>query len=307
MNINKRERGFCTDRFCSILGMGAAILGGSLVSGLLGQSSANNATSASNAASKASLAEQKRQFDLGRRALAPYRKAGLNALNEYKEGISPNTNMYGSFQNDSKIPQFQGGDRYRWDQSEDAGFQFTRDQALQATERQQNAGGNQFSGNILAALQDRAGGVAAQYSAQQRAAGLGESQANYGRGLTEYQTDNARNRDMYGRALGQYGLDVSRNTDAYGRDQNYLNQLGGLASSGQNAATQSGNLGANYANTASNTMMGNAANTGQLAMQGANSLNNAVQSGIGNALQYNYLQNNPWRPTDLNGFSASGR
>jgi len=337
------------------MGAAAGIIGGSVVSGLLGKKSSDKARKSSDRAAMASLAEQKRQYDLGRNDLAPYREAGTNALSQYQAGISPNTNMYGAFQNDSQVPQYQNQigappeyqntagappefsdrSRFSWDTNaleNDPGYQFTRDQALQSTQRQQNAGGNQFSGNILAALQDRAGGLAASYGQQFRNSALNESNTNYGRsmgeygadtarnqdiygrGVTDYGINNARNQDMYGRGvtdyglaaqgnqqqyardLGQYGLDVSRNTDSYNRDQNYLGQLAGLAGSGQNAATTSGGLGANYANAATNTMMGNAANTGSLAMQGANSLNSAVQGGIGNYLTYDYLQNNPTRP-----------
>jgi hypothetical protein len=44
----------------------------------------------------------------------------------------------------------------------DPGYQFARDQALQATQRATGTGGYQGSGNVLTALQDRASGLAQQ-------------------------------------------------------------------------------------------------------------------------------------------------
>jgi len=55
-----------------------------------------------------------------------------------------------------------GQDRARALFQTDPGYQFARDQALQATERQSGTGGFQGSGNVLAALEDRASGLAQQ-------------------------------------------------------------------------------------------------------------------------------------------------
>jgi len=58
------------------LAIGGAILGGSVISGLMGQKSAGKQASAARAAT----AEERRQFDLQWNAQAPYREAGVNAL-----------------------------------------------------------------------------------------------------------------------------------------------------------------------------------------------------------------------------------
>jgi hypothetical protein len=55
-----------------------------------------------------------------------------------------------------------GQDRARALFQTDPGYQFARDQALQATERQSGTGGGQYSGNVLSALEDRASGLAQQ-------------------------------------------------------------------------------------------------------------------------------------------------
>lgn len=55
-----------------------------------------------------------------------------------------------------------GQDRARALFQTDPGYQFARDQALQATQRATGTGGYQGSGNVLTALQDRASGLAQQ-------------------------------------------------------------------------------------------------------------------------------------------------
>ena len=55
-----------------------------------------------------------------------------------------------------------GQDRARALFQTDPGYQFARDEALKATERQQGTGGYQGSGNVLTALQNRASGLAQQ-------------------------------------------------------------------------------------------------------------------------------------------------
>ena len=55
-----------------------------------------------------------------------------------------------------------GQDRARALFQTDPGYQFARDQALQATDRTTGTGGFQGSGNVLAALEDRASGLAQQ-------------------------------------------------------------------------------------------------------------------------------------------------
>jgi hypothetical protein len=166
--------------------------------------------------------------------------------------------MYGEFQGGSAVPQYSNnttppeyqnmagappqyqatggyggfgqGDRFEWDSNallNDPGFQFTKDQALQATTRQQNAGGNQFSGNILAALQDRGGGLAASYGQDFRRSAANENAMNYGRDVGEYGMDVARNQDMYNRNVQNYGIDAARNQDVYGRGVQDYNILAG--------------------------------------------------------------------------------
>jgi hypothetical protein len=55
-----------------------------------------------------------------------------------------------------------GQDRARALFQTDPGYEFARKEALRAVERQSGTGGGQYSGNVLAALQDRASGLAQQ-------------------------------------------------------------------------------------------------------------------------------------------------
>lgn len=57
-----------------------AIAGGAAISGIMGHEAAGKASRATARASKASIAEQRRQFDVSRADRAPYRAAGREAL-----------------------------------------------------------------------------------------------------------------------------------------------------------------------------------------------------------------------------------
>lgn len=63
---------------------------GSIAGGLLGSNAAGNAADAQVAASGAATAEQRRQFDLIRSDLAPFREQGVNALLQFaQENLGP--------------------------------------------------------------------------------------------------------------------------------------------------------------------------------------------------------------------------
>jgi len=207
--------------------------------------------------------------------------------------------MYDEFEGGNRFTgdRFSGG-RVNWDTNallNDPGYQFTRDQALQGTQRAQNAGGNAVSGNVLAALQDRAGGVSAQWGDMYRRANLAENNENYGRSYNEsnlnYGRDIGENELNYGRDVGEWNMNErGRNMDMYGRDQNYLNRLEGLSRGGQNAAAQQGS-----------TIMNSGAQQGGYAVQGGaadasawTGLNNAAQGGVANYLTHDLYKNNPY-------------
>lgn len=184
-----------------------------------------------------------------RTAIRTGTNAGVNALNPYSNlGL----NALGDFNAASRAP-IEG---FEFNLETDPGYRFIRDEALQATRRGNNAGGYQDSGNILAALQDRAGGVASRYT-----------------------------NEAFGRQL------ASSDTN-FNRDQAGLNRLRDLVGIGGQAANSISNLRANEGANIANVWQG-AANAGQQQNQFAlNSANNAIQGYAGNNMLLNLLNNN---------------
>jgi len=94
------------------------------------------------------------------------------------------------------------------------------------------------------------------------------------------------------KALTRFGNDYgsTKAAESYNRfitnQGNQYSRLSGLVGSGQNAANMTGNLGAQYAGAAGNTMMGigNAQAAGQIG------LGNAANTGLNNYGQYQLLQ-----------------
>jgi len=254
MNIKTRQRGFNPDnQYCSILGavLGGAAAGiaGSLFGGSKSDSGASDATREQRRQYDLTRKDMKPWMTAGQNALGDYQNAlgqqtpmyGAFAapagsdLPTYQSGAGQlqYQNLAGApptYQNLAGAPPeyqatggygaFGQGDRFNWDTNallNDPGYQFTRDQALQGTERAENALGNQNSGGILTALQDRAGGVAAQYGQDFRRTAAAENAMNYGRDVGEYGMGVARNQDIYNRNTQDYGIQSARNQDIYGR------------------------------------------------------------------------------------------
>lgn len=109
----------------------ATLAGANLASGLLGARAANRAADAQRDATMAGIAEQRRQFDLGREDMAPYRQAGTDALGRLSQLIS----SYRPFD----------GEELRTD----PGFQFGLREGLGAVEQGAAARGGLFSGKTL--------------------------------------------------------------------------------------------------------------------------------------------------------------
>lgn len=105
----------------------------------------------------AATAEQQRQFDLAREDTAPWREVGHSALNQLAA-------LYGLRQSGAIDPatgtaeQVAAPDYSAFYQSPD--YQFARDEAMRGIERSAAARGGLASGNTLAALQERASGLA---------------------------------------------------------------------------------------------------------------------------------------------------
>jgi len=135
-----------------VIGTTAAIIGGSVIAGGLGLAASGKVARASRRAgelgfeaSEASIAEQRRQFDIAQELTAPRRAAEEEAINSLRGllGLGGAPPDFSAF-------------------AQTPGFQFTREEALRATERGAAARGGLVSGGTLAELQGRAAGLAGQ-------------------------------------------------------------------------------------------------------------------------------------------------
>ena len=129
--------------------------GASLVGGLLGSRAAGRAADAQVGASQAAVGEQRRQFDLLRADLAPFREQGVNGLNQFAQSV------LGPLE---ATPA----------------FQFQLDQGVNALDRSAASRGKLLSGQQVKAVQQFGQGLASQESNNQlnrlaSLAGIGQS------------------------------------------------------------------------------------------------------------------------------------
>lgn len=107
----------------------SAVVGGTVVSGVLQSNAAGDAADAQREGTAASVGEQRRQFDLTREDYAPFRDAGKRALTQLESDINaPVTSA---------------------DVMSDPGYQFGLTQGQQALDRKFAAGGGRISGAAL--------------------------------------------------------------------------------------------------------------------------------------------------------------
>lgn len=165
------------------LSLGAGLLGlgaTTLLSSLLGARAAKKAAQAQARAAESGISEQRRQFDIAQYQLAPFREAGVTALNQQQTLLG----LKGT-------PEEQQGAFSAF--ADSPGQQFLRSQQERALVRNASATGNLGGGNVKTALQQQA----------------------FGRAQTDYQTQ--------------------------------LNRLAAISGTGQTAATNLGQFGANTA------------------------------------------------------------
>ena len=143
------------------IGTGAAILGGSLISGALGASSSRSAARAQQQATDAATAEQRRQFDTSRADMMPWLESGREGLND--------------------LNRLASGDMSRF--FTDPGYNFARTEGMRGIERSAAARGGATGGNALRALSQFNQGLASQqfgdfYNRTAARAGVGQTTAN---------------------------------------------------------------------------------------------------------------------------------
>jgi hypothetical protein len=147
-----------------IMGAAAAVVGGaSLVSGVLGSKAAKKAAGAQEAAARTAASEEARQFDITQEQLAPFREAGLSALEQQQALLG----LGGEEEQQAAFAAF----------GESPGQKFLRDQQERALLRNASAIGGLGGGNVRSALQAQAFGRSQTDIANQfnRLAGLSEA------------------------------------------------------------------------------------------------------------------------------------
>lgn len=229
------------------IGTAAAILGGAAISGIAGASASRSAARAQQQASDAATAEQRRQYDISREDLAPYRQVGTGALNQLAAqfGVpgysAPQAAPQYTF--DPTTGQFsvQGGGQAAAPAAQANGFmaspgyQFRRDEGMRGLEQSAAARGGAFSGNALRGLASFNSGLASQeygnyIGGLQSLAGVGQSATNTGVQLGAQTAGNIGNALMAGgdaRASGIMGAANSISNAANSGLNNYLLYRGG--------------------------------------------------------------------------------
>jgi len=184
----------------------AAVIGSSLLGADSASSAADTAAQASGQASAASIAEQRRQFDIAQANQAPFLAAGTGAVNRLGAGVG-----YGGEFGAATPFNFQ------YDQNADPGYGFRFDQGMRAVNASMAAKGMGISG-----------------------AGIkGATQFGQGMGSQEY--NNAFNRYVTGfnANTGERNQLFNRLSGVAGTGQTATNQIG---AQGANMASNIGNL-----------------------------------------------------------------
>ena len=132
-----------------------AVAGASLVGGYLSSQSASdaasNAADKSSQASAASIAEQRRQFDINQANQAPYLAAGTSAVNRLGAGVGAG----GEFGTATPFD-------FQYDQNTDPGTAFRMSEGLKALDRSAASRGGLLSGAALKGIQNYSQGLASQ-------------------------------------------------------------------------------------------------------------------------------------------------
>jgi hypothetical protein len=192
----------------------ATIIGSSLLSADSASNAADTAARASGQASDASIAEQRRQFDIAQANQQPFLAAGTGAVNQLGAGLQPG----GRF---SAAPQF----NFDYNQNTDPGYGFRFDQGMRGVNASMAARGRGLSGaNIKGAI-------------------------DYGQGMGSQEYNNAFNRYVTGfnANTNAQNTDFNRLSGVAGTGQT---AAGNLATLGSNTA---GNIGNALMGSAANT------------------------------------------------------
>jgi len=191
-----------------------SVVVGSLISANSASDAASTAAEASGRASDASIAEQRRQYDLNRTDQAPYLAAGTESVNELAAGLRPG----GRFASATPFD-------FRYDQNAGPGYGFRFDQGMRGVNASMAAKGMGISG-----------------------AGI-KGATEFGQGMGSQEYNNAFNRYLTGfnANTGERNQLYNRYAGVAGTGQTAANQIGAQG------ANMAGNIGNAYMTSAANT------------------------------------------------------
>ena len=192
---------------------GAAVVG-SVISSQGASDAADTAAQASGQASAASIAEQRRQYDLNRADYAPYITSGQSAVNQLAAGLAPG----GRFASPTPFD-------FRYDQNTDPSYGFRFSEGMEGLERGAAARGGLLSGATLRGITRYGQDMGSQ-----------EYQNAFNRYVTGFNANTGERNQLYNRYAGVAGT-----------GQTATNQIGAQG------ATTAGNIGNAYMTSAANT------------------------------------------------------
>ena len=191
-----------------------AVIGSSLIGSMASSDAADTAAQASGAASDASIAEQRRQYDLTRADYAPYITSGQSAVNQLAAGLAPG----GRFSTPTPFD-------FRYDQNTDPSYGFRFSEGMKALDRSAASRGGLLSGATLRGATRFGQDLASQ-----------EYNNAFARYVTGFNANTGERNQLYNRYAGVAGTGQQA--------------VGGVTAQG---ATTAGNIGNAYMTNAANT------------------------------------------------------
>jgi hypothetical protein len=296
-----------------LIALGAIAIGGAITSGVMAKKGADAQASAVQNASDAATAEQRRQYDLSRQDLAPWRESGgaANQKLAYLLGVGPESNNGTVLPPNAQIPNntrpmnaYDPNTDYSMDPSARAGFQAHNgaDPSMKnyAVWQGNNPSQNTAQPNSQFDPQGGYGSLMKDFSLSDFQTDPGYN-FRLGEGAKTLQRSAAANGTLFSggtlKALDQYNQDFASNEfgNAYNRFNtnklNRYNMLAGLSQGGQQATNTTVQAGTNAANNISNNLMSAGSQIGDARASGYAGTGMAVNSGINNIIGlYQYSQ-----------------
>jgi len=236
------------------MGIGAGL--GAAIGGVAAAGASLIGGSQAAAGAKAGAANDFRQFLIARQDLNPYNLAGQSVLDPLTS-LATGGQTGGGPNYLAQAAGMQPGQMTQAELEATPGYQFNLAQGLKATQSAAAARGLGVSGAAL------------------------KGAATYATGLADSTYQN-----QFNNAQTRFQNSINLNTAQQSNLTNQYNRLAGVAQLGEGAAAQTGQIGAQTAVAGSNLLSA----AGQAQAAGTAGVGNAINSGINNALGFNFLQ-----------------